>query len=285
MKEISRGIYLENSYSGVTLGAILQSQGTILLDAPLRAEEGRAWRATLNSLGASPNRVLVNLDAHPDRTLGARIMDCTIIAHQKTAQVFRSRPSVFKGQNSDSGSEWESYDEAVGTRWAVPDLIFTQHLSIHWGPHPVILEQHPGPMPGAIWVIVPEAKVIFVGDAVLAEQPPFLAHADISDWLVTLDALMASYKEYTIISGRGGPVPYQAIRAQQNHLKVIHTSLEKIAHKNGASEATESLIPGILKELKFPPQMEDQYAQRLRHGLAHYFIRHYRPNELPGIGE
>jgi hypothetical protein len=147
MKEISRGIYYENSYSGVTLGAILQPQGTILLDAPLRAEEGRTWRSTINNLGASPNRVLVNLDAHPDRTLGARVMDCTIIAHQKTALVFRSRPSVFKGQNADSGSEWETYDEAVGTRWAC-DLaspnacIFTGFTGVNH------LD-----MPGAIWVI------------------------------------------------------------------------------------------------------------------------------------
>jgi hypothetical protein len=133
MEEISRGIYYENTYSGVTLGAILLPQGTILLDAPLRAEEGRAWRGKLTNLGASPNRFLINLDAHPDRTLGARVMDSTIIAHQKTAQVFRSRPSVFKGNNAESGSEWEAYDEAVGTRWAVPDLTFTKHMFIHWG--------------------------------------------------------------------------------------------------------------------------------------------------------
>jgi hypothetical protein len=25
--------------------------------------------------------------------------------------------------------------------------------------------------------------------------------------------------------------------------------------------------------------LEEQYAQRLRHGLAQYFMRHYRPSE------
>ena len=282
MKEISRGIYYENSYSGVTLGAILQPQGTILLDAPLRAEEGRTWRSTINNLGASPNRVLVNLDAHPDRTLGARVMDCTIIAHQKTALVFRSRPSVFKGQNADSGSEWETYDEAVGTRWAVPDLTFTQHLYIHWGPYPVVLEQHPGPMPGAIWVILPEAKVIFVGDAVLTNQPPFLAHADIEEWIDSLDVLHALYKDYTIVSGRGGPVPYQAVRTQQSQLKTIQNALDKISHQDGIPEATEKLIPSLLRNLKFPQQMEEQIIQRLRHGLVQYYIHHYRPEEASG---
>jgi hypothetical protein len=96
MQEITRGIYYETAYSGVTLGAILLPQGTVMIDAPLRAEDGRSWRSALNYLGGNSNRLLVNLDAHPDRTLGSRVMDCTIIAHQKTAQVFRGRPSVFR---------------------------------------------------------------------------------------------------------------------------------------------------------------------------------------------
>ena len=280
MEEISSSIYYENSFSGVTLGAILLPQGTILLDAPLRAEEGRSWRSTLNSLGASPNRVLVNLDAHPDRTLGARGMDCTIIAHQKTALVFRSRPSVFKGQNSESGSEWEAYDEAVGTRWAVPDLTFTEHLLIHWGPYPVILEQHPGPMPGAIWVILPEEKIIFVGDAVLANQPPFLAHADIEEWFESLDYLQNNYKDFMIISGRGGLIPSQYIREQQHLLKHIQRGIDKITKLTDLANITEKMIPSILNELDYPEFMEEQYIQRLRHGLAQYNLHHYGANDI-----
>jgi hypothetical protein len=43
------------------------------------------------------NAVLINLDAHPDRTLGVRAMDCTVIAHEKTAQAFRNRPEYLQG--------------------------------------------------------------------------------------------------------------------------------------------------------------------------------------------
>lgn len=285
MKEISRGIFIENTYSGVTLGAILLPQGTILIDAPLRAEEGRTWRSTLNNLGASPNRVLVNLDAHPDRTLGARVMDCTIIAHQKTAQVFRSRPSVFKGQNADSGSEWEAYDEAVGTRWAVPDLTFTQQLLIHWGSAPVLLEPHPGPMPGAIWAILPENKIIFAGDAVLADQPPFLAHADIPAWLESLSYLQQNYSDYTIISGRGGAVAFQAVQAQQSLLQKIHQIIETSARPDITFEAAEKIVQEILRELKYAPSMEEHYVQRLRHGLTQYYARYFHPTDLTNNGE
>ncbi len=279
MEEIYRGIYYETAYSGVTLGALLHQHGTVLIDAPLRAEEGRVWRAALLNKSKNVNRLLVNLDAHPDRTLGARVMDCTIIAHHKTAQVFRSRPSVFKGQSAESGSEWETYDEAVGTRWAVPDITFTDSMSIHWGQPDIILEHHPGPMPGAIWAIIPEAGLVFVGDCVMADQPPFLSQADIPSWLESLDILSQKYKNFTVISGRGGPVAYDSIRAQQHILSNIQAELLKVPQDDIPIEYTEIIIPAILKNLEFSAQLEEQYIQRLRHGLIQYFTRHYRPTD------
>jgi glyoxylase-like metal-dependent hydrolase (beta-lactamase superfamily II) len=283
MQEVARGIYIENEYPGVTLGALILSHGTILIDAPLRAEDARTWKAALLNLGGNFNRLLVNLDSHTDRTLGARAMECTIIAHQKTAQIFRGRPSVFKGQNAESGSEWETQNETVGTRWAVPDITFTQKVALFWGPPDVVLEHHPGPMPGSIWVIVPESKIVFVGDAVLPDQPPFLASADIPAWIETLDALAKNYRDYTIIGGRGGPVPYELVRTQQHHLKNILKGLEKLAKRNAPADETENLIPSLLADLSFSPKLDDQFTQRYHHGLYQYYAHHYRPSDLVEI--
>jgi glyoxylase-like metal-dependent hydrolase (beta-lactamase superfamily II) len=279
MHEIAHGIYSENSYPGVTLGALILPQGTIMIDAPLRAEDARTWRTALHSLGGNSKRLLVNMDSHTDRTLGARAMECTIIAHQKTAQIFRGRPSVFKGQNAESGSEWETQNESVGTRWAIPDITFSQRVSLHWGQPDVILEYHPGPAVGAIWVIIPAERVVFVGDAVLANQPAFLASADIPSWLETLDILESSYNDYTVVSGRGGPIPFGEVKKQQIHLKHILEALEKLAQLNAFSEETERLIPTLLSDFKFPTKLEDQYTQRFRHGLYQYYAHHYRPME------
>jgi len=53
----------------------------------------------------------------------------------------------------------------------------------------VKVEYHPGPATGASWVILPELQIVFVGDAVLRNQPPFLANADLPTWLDTLSLL------------------------------------------------------------------------------------------------
>jgi cyclase len=282
MQQIERGFYYENSFPGVTVGAILLPMGTILIDAPLRPEDTRTWLNLLYNSGAKPNRVLVNLDAHPDRTLGARSMDCTIIAHQKTAQIFRTRPSIFKGQNAGSGSAWETYDDIVGTRWALPDITFTHQISLHWGEHEVFIEYHAGPAPGGTWVVIPSKRVVFVGDVVLLNQPPFLTNADIPAWLETLDLLMSSFREYTMISGRGGQITQESVKIQQRHLKSILRGLDRLVRKNAPPSDVEHLIPNLLSDLSFPAELHDQYYQRYRHGLFQYYARRYRPSESSG---
>lgn len=279
MHQISPGIYFEDMYSGVTLGTIIQPHGTIMIDAPLRADDARSWRSALNNLASGPSRILVNLDSHLDRTLGSRALDCAIVAHQTTAQVFRNRPSVFKGHNADSGAEWEVSNDVFGTRWAIPDITFSDQLYFQWGGPEVILEHHPGPTLGSIWVIIPSAKVIFVGDTILFDQPPFLASADLEAWIVSLELLNNQYMDYNIISGRGGPDGIKGVRAQLNIIKYILNGLEKLAKKNAPPEKTEGMISQLMAKISIPTSRREHYIQRLRHGLYYYYSQHYQPIE------
>jgi glyoxylase-like metal-dependent hydrolase (beta-lactamase superfamily II) len=277
MQQVKPGIFYEDSFLGVTIGVLVYSHGTIYIDAPLRPEDSRSLRSALLNQRGGTNRLLISLDSHIDRTLGARALDCTILAHQKAAQVFRNRPTVFKGQSLESGSEWESYVESIGTRWAAPDITFSHHLSLHWGGPEILVEHHPGPAPGASWVVIPSEEVVFVGDTVLINQPPFLANADLEPWIETLGVLLTTYRNYHIISGRGGPASYETIHNQQKVLKRLAKSLNTLAKKNSAPEATEKLIPNVLAGIKMPASRREQFSNRLRTGLYQYYLRHFRP--------
>ncbi|HAV77240.1 MAG TPA: hypothetical protein DCX53_07790 [Anaerolineae bacterium] len=277
MDEIAKNVFIEERFPGVTLGAIVQSRGLIQIDAPPAPEDGRAWRASLMGMGNGHERVLINLDSHPDRTLGVRAMDCTIIAHEKTARAFQNRPNTFKAQGDETGANWEAIPGLGSVRWAPPEISFASQLSLHWSDTPVILESHPGPTEGAIWVILPEEKVAFIGDAVVKGEPPFLAHANIPAWLETLDYLQGGdFKGYTVISGRNGSVSPQAIRSHADSLKKIHSKIEKLGKKKSITPTvTDKLADSILKEYKAPVAKHQQFSQRLRFGLRNYYARHY----------
>lgn len=278
MDAIAKNVYIEERYLGVTLGVIIQPRGLIQIDAPPSPEDGRTWRASLMGMGNGPERILINLDAHPDRTLGVRAMDCTVIAHEKTAQAFRNRPNTFKAQGDETGANWEAIPGLGSVRWAPPEISFVEKITIHWSETPILLESRPGPSSGAIWVTLPEEKVVFIGDAVMKGQPPFLAYANLPAWIETLKILQEpEYKGFTIVSSRGGVVTQQNVRAQMDSLKRIYDKVDKLAKKKPANPATDKLADSILKDFKAPSARHRQYLQRLRFGLQHYYARHYLP--------
>jgi len=281
MQSIAPGIYYENTYPGVTLGAVIMPRGTLMIDAPLRAEDARTWKSVLLTQSRGTHRLLVNLDGHTDRALGVRHIDCTLIAQENVLQAFENRTSVFKGQTTGSSAEWENYPEVSGTRWSLPSITFSDRMELHWGDGvETIIEHHPGPSYGASWVIIPSEKVVFIGDAILLNQPPFLSMSDLPSWIDSISELRSPrYRNYNIISGRGGPISIEYVRAQHEQLKSLHKSLESLAEKGASPVETGSLIRPYLSKLEFPPALYNNYEQRLRYGLEQYYLNHYFPEE------
>ena len=235
------------------------------------------------NFGSGPERILINLDPHPDRTLGARAMDCSVLAHEKTAQVFRNRPSTFKAQSDETGAVWETLSGLTGIRWVSPEISFTRTMTLHWGDTPILLESHPGPHPGAIWVILPEEKIVFVGDTVLKNQPPFLAQANLPVWLEELALLQSKeYSDFTIISGRDGTVSAAIIKSKVDFIKDIHKRLEKLSKRKQKPDMTDSLVQPLVSKFKASATRQKQFSQRLRYGLRHYYTRHYQSNNNNG---
>jgi|JFJP01.1.fsa_nt_gi glyoxylase-like metal-dependent hydrolase (beta-lactamase superfamily II) len=280
MQEITGNIYIEDQFHGVTLGVIVTPRGLIQIDAPPSPEDVRSWRAALMNLGGGMERALVNLDAHPDRTLGARAMDCIVIAHEKTASTFRTRPNTFKAQGEETGADWESIPGLGSVRWVPPEISFLNQMTLHWGDTPVLLEHHAGPSSGSIWVRMPEEKIVFVGDAVLKNQPPFFAGANLTDWISALEILLSpAFKGYTIISSRGGVVTTNVVKTQLDFIKHVNEKLDKVTTKKTNPAAIEKLVTSLLTWFKAPAARQKQFAQRLRYGLLHY---NSRPSHVSG---
>ena len=276
MKKIKTDIYLESTYAGVTVGAVLLERGTVLIDAPLKPEDGRAWLAALEKQGALPLRLLVNLDAHPDRTLGAQILEAEVVAQREAARQFQHRSAVFKALKQETGAEWEQLSGLSGLRWVTPRAIYSEQASLRLGESEVRLEHHPGPSAGASWAILPKSKVVFIGDAVVAKQPPFLALAHIPSWVEALDVLLSKdFKDYRVISGRGAVIGPTVIRNQRRFLKDVESRLGRLAKRKAAAKEAEKLAPKLLEKYKYPKKYEGIYGQRLRHGLRQYYERHH----------
>lgn len=276
MQSITDGIYYQTAYAGVTIGAVILPSGTLLIDSPLIPEEACSWKSIILTQSRGTHRLLVNLDEHYDRTLGNRYLDFSVLAHKYTADAFENRSNVFKGQNYETGSEWEKFPELIGSRWIQPNLTFEDHLSIHWGNHEIHLDHRKGPARGAIWVEIPSEKIVFIGDTVVENQPPFLANANLVAWIESLEVLKSrNYKDYTIISGRSGLITVDIVREQQAMLKNLSGKLENLSKREAPPDETRKLIPGLLSKYQYPKKLDVFYTKRLQYGLQQYYLKNY----------
>jgi glyoxylase-like metal-dependent hydrolase (beta-lactamase superfamily II) len=277
MQEIVPNIYIETTYAGVTLGVINASHGLILIDAPIRVDDVRTWRSTLLNLGGGVDRLLINLDAHMDRTLGVRTMDCTVVGHEKMVNIFADRPISFKAQPTETGAEWELHNGLGSIRWSSPEITFSHSLYIQWDGNSISLVHRPGPTPEAIWVEIPEQKVIFLGDAVLPNQPPFLSNADLPVWMNMLNGLLQQeYRDYFLVGGRSGLLHMDDVVRQLHYLDRIYQALEKLNAAGGTAEQTADLMEELAPAGGSKIEYSGLYRQRLLSGLYQYYQRHYQ---------
>lgn len=274
MKEIVSGVLIETDYEGVTVGAVQTPGGVIMIDAPISMKDAQIWRSSCSRSSGSSDRILVLLDEHFDRCIGARALRCPIVSHEKTAQAIAGRNSGSKIPVARTGAIWESSSEVNGIHWAYPEITFTNELSVSWDEEPLYLEYHPGPSRGSTWAVLRERKVAFIGDTVVTGQPPFLSAADISPWLESLDLLKSNaYKDFILISGRGKLVTKDDIRDLQKFLKKV----QRLADKNCGGKADlakmESVGASLSDDFKTRSKAESEVNRtRLAFGFSQYCL-------------
>ena len=277
MKQIAENIIIETDFVGVTLGAIVQHDRVIYIDAPLLPEHARLWRIAATARKKIPQQVIL-LDANHDRTIGSRYLECTIIAHERVLWIYQHRPVTFKPVSQNSGSVWETIRIQNGFRWIYPEIVFSQRLDLHQSDLHIDLQYHPGPSDGSSWVEVPARKVIFAGDSVVSSQVPFLHTAQIGPWLRTLDEMEKRYDEgYQIVGGRDGLIDKGDIQAMRAFLSKTQDCLDDYESCNDNDERIDSLIALLGIDSYFKIRKEDKglMVERLSYGLHRYFRTNY----------
>jgi glyoxylase-like metal-dependent hydrolase (beta-lactamase superfamily II) len=276
MEEIAKNVYIEGAYPGVILGAFNFDHGLVMIDAPFRQEDLRSWRASLVNLGGGVDKALIMMDTHIDRTLGIKAMETSVVGHEASVQILKGRPTSARSQEIDAGADWEPFDLPSNIRWAVPDMTFTDSLAIYWEEDPIILTHQPGAHVAACWVRYDAEKVVFIGDSVVINQPPFLAWSDLDTWLAELERLQSDeFDGYQIVNGRNGLIKPKAISKMAAFLTLAKESLDAHSAEGGSLEEVASLTPKLMKHLNINKVYADLYENRMSWGLQQYFEQHY----------
>lgn len=266
MRKIKKNVFLENRFSGVQLGLIVTDDGLLLIDSPIRLEDGRAWINQVSEFGEPHYTVL--LDHHPDRVVGARDLGMPIIGHRYTREHLGSKSDSFKGSAHPIGAETDRLKRITGVSRSIPDLTFLRKLKVRMGGSEIEVWHRPGPTPGASWVVSHEYKVVFIGDAVWISEPPYIGQANLGNWLTSLDKLRsAKLNSYQLISSREGPIKRDDINEMARLVRKFQIRVERFSKKEDPEPIIEKATDEIMRGFKLNDNRADVALFRVRTGF------------------
>ncbi len=272
MQKIGKDIYVESSFPGVTVAAIVTSEGVVLIDAPTHPADAQLWRLRVRELTDRPVRYLVLLDHHRDRAMTASLFGAPVIAHDLTLERMRLWPEQFKPLLPETGADAEWVNDWGGARLALPTLTFTEQMRLSLGGKDLHLTHRPGSAPGALWVEVPEADAVFVGDSVALKAPPFLAEADLEAWVATLtDLRKKKAVGRVVVPGRGGLSNKQAIKPAEDFLRLVRRRLDAFSKGKKGRADLEKVAIELVEWFPANTDLRDHYLRRLAFGLEAQF--------------
>lgn len=272
MQEIAPNIFIEQNSLGMVTGIIRSTTSTTLIDYPFRQDELKSWRGATSRMVSGDARYLIMLDTHYDRLLSAKGSDCTLIAHANSVMPGRMKVTNVKGQD-DQLIQTESFDPTGNVaRLLPPEITFAEQMVLHLDEFEIVLQHRPGANFAGVWVELPQQKIIFVGDSVLVDQPPYLGFANPEVWVKELDTLAGrDYRGYQIVSTRDGIVSQDIVRDWAKVIRFIHETFKELISKEAELEEWLLKIPDIMKHFNPLMREDERYYNRLGWGIRNYY--------------
>lgn len=272
MQKLADKVYAESGFLGVTVGAVVTGQGVVCIDTPTHPADARKWRLRLAQLNQKPIQYVVNLDHHRDRVIGNQWFEAAVIAHEAATDLIRSYPDQFRATLSESGADADLVSELAGVKVIPPQLTFTRELILSKGGPEIHVEHRGGSSPGACWVHLPKGKVIFLGDLLTLNAPPFLADADLERWVELLSELKkARYRDYTFVPGRGPVTDQKSLSGFISYLNTVKRKVSRYYDSDRPKSELAALVPGLLATFNPANGVRDLYARRIRFGLERLY--------------
>ncbi len=231
-------VFTSELYAQVTAGAIITSEGAILIDTLVFPEEARAIKHFVENRLGCPVRYIINTHYHADHTYGTCFFpNAQVIAHARCYELLdtRGRQGLAIAQQNSS----ELRDVSI----VLPHLVFDSGtLTLHLGNKTVELRHSPGHSPDSIVCLVKEDRVLFAADTLMAL--PYFVDGSYEDFVNSLHALQNGGFE-NVVQGHGEVVLRgeieEVIQSDLNYLAIIRRHVEAMLERGKPLEALDDI--------------------------------------------
>lgn len=271
MKKVAPNIYVVTKYPGVNAAFVVLPEGAIAVDAPTLPQDALAWRKQIVNKAGGPILYVVLTDAHPDRMLSIGLLEAPIVA----ARAAYERASAYtEGFRRSVVEGWVrrypgAADDLAKVPPALPEVMFTESLTLHKGGEGVTIRRVDGCSPGSSWIHFQEQDVLFAGDTVVVDTHPFMeATPDTKAWLNTLKSLRrARYLRTKIVPGRGPVCDQSATRPLSEYVALARRRARSLQVGGRARVDKAAMVAELLSFFPVSGDEHDLVQRRVKAGL------------------
>jgi len=250
-------VFTSEAYAQATAGAIITSEGTVVIDTLPFPRETREMLDFLRAESKRGIRYVINTHHHADHVYGNFLFEeADVISSERCREVMR------KSGEKNLAEAKQQTPELAEVKLRLPNLTFPEKMSFHLGDKVMRLMPLPGHTPDGIGIYVEGDKILFAGDAVM--PLPYIFWGDRVVLQETLRALKEMNLE-NIVQGHGevllkGELD-ETLDAAIAYLDCIY---EKVKAKLATRTSKERLVNEItLESCGFSPIALDGLVKQL----------------------
>jgi glyoxylase-like metal-dependent hydrolase (beta-lactamase superfamily II) len=233
------------SPASANAGFVIGDDGAVVIDTFFTEDAARQLLAAIQSRTKLPVKFVVNTHYHIDHVAGNGVF-------AKTGTAILAQRNVrgwIHTENLRLMADFITPElKAMTETIAAPTVDYEDASHLYLGSRAVHVRSFPGHTGGDSIVVVPDAKVAFLGDLFWRNMLPTLIDASTREWVETLDAIAAMDEPgYTFVPGHGDVGNVQDIAAFRDYLMTLRTF---VADARAQGKAGDALAQSIVPQLK-----------------------------------
>lgn len=271
IREIAPNVFIETRFHGANVGFIITGEGVILIDTPMLPKDARFWLAEIRRRTDQDILYIINTDHHRGHVIGNQHFPmATVVAHEfawknmkSYGDSFRTRLlNLYRKRIPEAVAEWQR-----DLRIIEPEITFTDRTVFFKGDKEIQLIPLGGHTEATTVVYLPEEKILFAGDLVVTDRPPFLSQGNTKLWLQALTYLR-KLRYDVLIPGHGEPTGKEATEKMSEFLRMVRRKVRS-AYRNDLTKAeTARVLRHLIHFWPIPPFEKPKADRRFKSSLS-----------------
>lgn len=275
MKQIAPNIYVSTQYPYVNVGCVVGPAGIVAFDAPTLPGDALDWRLRIQALTEKPILYTALTDGHPHRLLCAGLLGAPIVATRAAYEAAVDRTRGYWRNQVRRLSRYHPEEEAAlkDVEPVLPEILFSDTLTLHKGGTDVTLQTISGAAPGSAWIDLRDENILFLGDSLVVGRPPVMDETpDTRAWLGLLtDLRRPRFSDVTFVPGRGPVGDPAATELLSEYLRVARRRMRSLHRTERSAQDATDFVAELLSLFPLSEEERHRFRRRVRNGLKHVY--------------